>query len=315
MPNSNHCAPSVLAGGETSGHSPPPPPEQTETRSSEPPKTKPQGRWLWITLLLCATAAVLIAVVLWPSSPPTSSGLGALPPTPLQSPASPPAHTAEASPTASSSAEAAHRPPDWGSSWGNEAWLARQNRLEAQMVEMTAQLAQLRDLALPKPQIQKGAQALDVLMDQVHAFPLAYRRRPPTPADPGLADALAKGGWTALWHGLGQALRAVVRIERIDTAATPPKMMSAHEESLFRSELRLRILMIRMALLSGDFALVNSESHLVDTLIARYCDPQDPQIIRALQTMEATRRLVSPQTATSPQGTQPRQQLPAGGEG
>jgi uroporphyrin-III C-methyltransferase len=110
-------------------------------------------------------------------------------------------------------------------------------------------------------------------------------RRPGVPAAASAAAAAAAGGWraelAARWELLVTRVvdeaRSLVRVTRIDQ---PDAMLIAPEQAYFlRENVKLRLLNVRLALLSRQFSTAQSDLREVQLMLERYFDRSSRRVI------------------------------------
>ncbi|MFT3820686.1 MAG: uroporphyrinogen-III C-methyltransferase [Rubrivivax sp.] len=135
---------------------------------------------------------------------------------------------------------------------------------------------------------------LDEVIRQVDELPLLAAvdrrgaQRTPAPARPASAASAAAEGWSdglgtrwreMLDHALAEA-RALVRVTRIDV---PEAMLVAPEQAFFlRENLKLRLLNARLALLSRQFDIAQSDLRDAQSALERYFDRSSRRVTAAL---------------------------------
>ena len=138
---------------------------------------------------------------------------------------------------------------------------------------------------------------LDEVIRQIDELPLlsAVDRRPgarqPAPAQPAASAASGAAGWAAALGGRWQSLlapiweeaRALVRVTRIDM---PEAMLVAPEQAFFlRENLKLRLLNARLALLSRQFDIAQSDLRDAQSALERYFDRGSRRVSAALDSV------------------------------
>lgn len=121
------------------------------------------------------------------------------------------------------------------------------------------------------------------MVDELPLLASADQRREPraaAPVVPASAAASAASvwslpaGWPAAWSAFGERfwneVRALVRVTRIDH---PDAVLVAPEQAFFlRENLKLRLLNARLALLSRQYATVQADLAVAQTMVDRYFD-------------------------------------------
>ncbi len=132
------------------------------------------------------------------------------------------------------------------------------------------------------------------LVDELPLLAAVDRRpavRPATPARPASAAASGAAGWSADWGGRWQAMldqiwseaRSLVRVTRIDM---PEAMLVAPEQAFFlRENLKLRLLNARLALLSRQFDVAQSDLRDAQSALERYFDRSSRRVAGALESV------------------------------
>jgi uroporphyrinogen III methyltransferase / synthase len=153
-----------------------------------------------------------------------------------------------------------------------------------QVIAVRKAIAQDIDKLKATPNIDLAGLAikLDDVIGQLDSLPLAGETpvaqaspHASTPADVGkLAAATGEPRWKAWWRtfssGIAQQLTSLVQVRRIDNADA---MLVAPDQGYFlRENLKLRLLSARLALLSRDEALMNSDLQAADRALAHYFD-------------------------------------------
>ncbi|RKP44964.1 fused uroporphyrinogen-III synthase HemD/membrane protein HemX [Trinickia fusca] len=118
---------------------------------------------------------------------------------------------------------------------------------------------------------------LDEAIDQIDTLPLAGEVPVTQPAAGAPASAAGVAGqarWARWWQGLsaavGQELKGLVQVRRIDNADA---MLIAPEQGQFvRDNVKLRLLAARLALLSRNATTLKADLHAADAALARYFD-------------------------------------------
>jgi uroporphyrinogen III methyltransferase/synthase len=166
----------------------------------------------------------------------------------------------------------------------------------AQAVAVRKAIAQDIDKlkAAPSTDLTGLAIKLDNAIDQVDALPLAGEAlightapHAVTSADTAQVAAAAgeprwKVWWKVFYSGLGEQLKSLVQVRRIDNADA---MLVTPDQGYFvRENLKLRLLSARLALLSRNQTTLKSDLHAADATLARYFDSasKNTQIVRDL---------------------------------
>ena len=156
---------------------------------------------------------------------------------------------------------------------------------------MTLQRAVSRDIerltSAPVPDTPSLLARLDDWMGQLDALPLANAvgAKPAPVAVPdapagGWRRAISGDWWGAVLAGVWDDVRGLVRVSRIDQ---PDAVMLAPEQSYFlRENMKLRVLNVRLALISRQFDSVRSDLQLLQRDLNRYFDTQSKPVRAAL---------------------------------
>ena len=167
--------------------------------------------------------------------------------------------------------------------------LARYNQPRLERVRRAVQRDLERTRALGSVDVSTLASRLDEVVRLVDELPLLAAARgrlspapsagasaaaaaPPAPAGSAAGDwpGRAAQWWQALRGHVAQELRALVRVTRIDA---PEAALIAPEQQFFvRENLKLRLLNARLALLSRQFDVAQSDLREADATLERYFD-------------------------------------------
>jgi uroporphyrinogen III methyltransferase / synthase len=164
----------------------------------------------------------------------------------------------------------------------------------AQAVTVRKALAQDIDKlkAAPSADLTGLAIKLDDAIGRIDALPLAGEaltpHATPRPAAAQAASGAAPGEprWKAWWHdfsaGVGQQLKGLVQVRRIDNADA---MLAAPDQGYYvRENVKLRLLAARLSLLARNDAAMKSDLHAAQATLARYFDgaAQDTRVVQDL---------------------------------
>jgi uroporphyrinogen III methyltransferase/synthase len=160
----------------------------------------------------------------------------------------------------------------------------------AQIVTIRRAIAEDMDRlkATPTTDLTGLAIKLDTAIGQIDTLPLAGEA-PITPAAahaaaPGNAASIAaatgqpvwKVWWQQIAGGIGQQLKSLVSVRRIDNADA---MLASPDQGYFvRENVKLRLLSARLSLLSRSEATLKSDLHAADTALGRYFDASSPRV-------------------------------------
>jgi uroporphyrinogen III methyltransferase/synthase len=160
----------------------------------------------------------------------------------------------------------------------------------AQIVTIRRAIAQDMDRlkATPSTDLTGLAIKLDTAIDQIDTLPLAGEA-PITPAAahaaaPGnvasIAAATGQPTWKVWWQqiagGIGQQLKSLVSVRRIDNADA---MLASPDQGYFvRENVKLRLLSARLSLLSRSEPTLKSDLHAADSALGRYFDASSPRV-------------------------------------
>jgi uroporphyrinogen III methyltransferase / synthase len=160
----------------------------------------------------------------------------------------------------------------------------------AQIVTIRRAIAQDMDRlkATPSTDLTGLAIKLDTAIDQIDTLPLAGEA-PITPAaahaaPPGnvasIAAATGQPTWKVWWQqiagGIGQQLKSLVSVRRIDNADA---MLASPDQGYFvRENVKLRLLSARLSLLSRSEPTLKSDLHAADSALGRYFDASSPRV-------------------------------------
>jgi uroporphyrin-3 C-methyltransferase len=119
------------------------------------------------------------------------------------------------------------------------------------------------------------------------------------------ASAAAEPSWSARWQGLAGSVwaevRALVRVTRIDM---PEAMLVAPEQAFFlRENLKLRLLNARLALLSRQFDIAQSDLRDAQSALERYFDRSSRGVGSALEAVRQVAAQARSVTVPRPEAT------------
>lgn len=164
---------------------------------------------------------------------------------------------------------------------------------------------------LPLADVPRMALQLESLIGRVDTLPLGFERTLPAPARAAASSSVAskkKGASAAaasqsaasapadtprpspgvlarlvddLWH----EFRSLVRIERLDQP--DPALLAPEQASYLRSNLRLRLLSARIALLQRENRMFADDVLQARTWVQRYFDPAAPMVRSTLDELDA----------------------------
>lgn len=179
--------------------------------------------------------------------------------------------------------------------------------LEAAMIALTGaearlakagrpQFANLRKLvardierlkAMPGADVPGIAAKVEGIVAAIDALPLAYDRRPKAEAAPAQTPPAQPGFWQSLARDLWNELRQLVRIERVDSSAADPALLSPSQSFFLRENLRLRLVNARLALLARDGRSFREDIRLAAGWLERYFDTDAKPVQAALATLKS----------------------------
>ncbi len=179
--------------------------------------------------------------------------------------------------------------------------------LEAAMIALTGaearlakagrpQFANLRKLvardierlkAMPGADVPAIAAKLEGIVAVVDTLPLAYEHRPKAVATETTASPAQAGFWRTLARDLWNELRQLVRIERVDSSAADPALLSPTQSFFLRENLRLRLVNARLALLARDGRSFREDIRLAAGWLERYFDAGAKPVQAALATLKS----------------------------
>jgi uroporphyrinogen III methyltransferase/synthase len=148
--------------------------------------------------------------------------------------------------------------------------------------------------AAPSADLTGLAIKLDDAIAKIDALPLAGEAivahaapKPGTPADVAkTAAATGEPRWKVWWHdfsaGIGQQLKGLVQVRRIDNADA---MLASPDQGYFvRENVKLRLLTARLSLLARNEPAMKSDLHAAQASLSKYFDQaaKDTQIVEDL---------------------------------
>ncbi|WDD94923.1 fused uroporphyrinogen-III synthase HemD/membrane protein HemX [Burkholderia sp. FERM BP-3421] len=162
----------------------------------------------------------------------------------------------------------------------------------AQAVTVRKALAQDIDKlkAAPSADLTGLAIKLDDAIGRIDALPLAGEALTPhagpqpvhAQADAAPGEPRWKGWWRDFSAGVGQQLKGLVQVRRIDNADA---MLAAPDQGYYvRENVKLRLLAARLSLLARNDAAMKSDLHAAQAALARYFDgaARDTRVVQDL---------------------------------
>jgi len=143
--------------------------------------------------------------------------------------------------------------------------------------------------ALPNVDVGKVSVQLDAVIRLVEQVPLRYQQRELAPAVAAIAKPVDDTFWQRLSREVWQEFRSLIRVEDIGVAETP--LLSPSEEYFLRENLRLRLMSVRIALLSRDEVSFKRELDSVQQWVIRYFDDESvegTQLLKRLDMLAAS---------------------------
>ncbi|HNT38117.1 MAG TPA: uroporphyrinogen-III C-methyltransferase [Rubrivivax sp.] len=133
----------------------------------------------------------------------------------------------------------------------------------------------------------------------------AAPRRGVAASAPASGSDVSPAGWSLRWQGMLDAVwdevRALVRVTRIDM---PEAMLVAPEQAFFlRENLKLRLLNARLALLSRQFDIAQSDLRDAQSALERYFDRGSRRVGSALEAVRQVAAQARTVTAPRPEAT------------
>jgi uroporphyrin-3 C-methyltransferase len=161
-----------------------------------------------------------------------------------------------------------------------EGRLSRADRPQFQPVRRALARDIERLNALPAADLTGMSRQLDAILAAIDDLPLALdsrlQRAAPEAAAPAAdAGALARFG-ASLWHDL----KELVVVRRVD--APEPPLLQPEQAYFLRENLRLRLLNARLALLSRNQAVFQSDLRAAGAWLQRYFDPRAKPVAEAV---------------------------------
>jgi uroporphyrin-3 C-methyltransferase len=123
--------------------------------------------------------------------------------------------------------------------------------------------------ALPNVDVEGMSFQLDTLIAAADELPLIYQQRSADEAAPAAANGNAST-WQKLWREIWQEVKQLVRIQNTGKAELP--LLPPEQEFFLRENLKLRLLLARVDLLSRDEVAFKAEIHTVQEWLRRYFD-------------------------------------------
>ncbi|HUF19905.1 MAG TPA: uroporphyrinogen-III C-methyltransferase [Burkholderiales bacterium] len=163
-----------------------------------------------------------------------------------------------------------------------DARLARSDR--PQLTQLRRVLAQdiERLKAAPHADITGMGLRLENVINSIDELPLAMDGRPvPTAAR---FEEPPAGYWRALWQELLRDLRALIRVQNMQSF--DPPLLAPEQAFFLRENLKLRLLSARLALLARDQATFRMDVAASMEWMKRYFDPGSARVIATLSALE-----------------------------
>ena len=128
---------------------------------------------------------------------------------------------------------------------------------------------------------------IDQVIAAVDSLPLLVDGRaqvasPTAAADAKAADA-GENAWQRAWHGVGEELKGLVRVQRLD--ASDPALVAPENRFFLRENLKLRLLHARLALLQRDEAAFRADIKAAQSWLNRWFDVRQKPVATAAQTL------------------------------
>jgi len=124
---------------------------------------------------------------------------------------------------------------------------------------------------------------LDALIAQVDMLPLAMEAGAQPEPQPAASGAAEPGAWARFWDDVWAELAQLVRVQRMDP---PDAVLLAPSHAFFlRENLKLRLIGVRLALLSRDAASYKADLKAARDWLSRYFSTRDNSVAHALATL------------------------------
>ncbi|HEU4709850.1 MAG TPA: uroporphyrinogen-III C-methyltransferase [Methylophilaceae bacterium] len=125
---------------------------------------------------------------------------------------------------------------------------------------------------LPQVNVTELNLQLEAIAQAVDRLPLVSDRHPQSPpAQPATKD---DNPWRKLAHEVWQDFKSMVRLERIDRPEPP--LLSPDQTFFLRENIKLRLLMARIALLQHDETSYQTSMRAAEQWVKQYFDTSDP---------------------------------------
>lgn len=124
--------------------------------------------------------------------------------------------------------------------------------------------------ALPNVDVSGMSFQIDTLIAAVEDLPLIYQERASDAAPASAVPGTEESSWQKLWREIWQEVKQLVRIQNTGKAELP--LLPPEQEFFLRENLKLRLLLARMDLMSHDEAAFKHEVHTVQDWLRDYFD-------------------------------------------
>lgn len=138
--------------------------------------------------------------------------------------------------------------------------------------------------ALPNVDVAGLSFQLDTLIAAAEELPLMYQQRGIGDAPPASPDTSNESRWQKLWREIWQEVKQLVRIQNTGKAEMP--LLPPEQEFFLRENLKLRLLLARMDLLSRDEVAFKHEVHTVQEWLRTYFDVKTGNGMHMLESLK-----------------------------
>ena len=124
--------------------------------------------------------------------------------------------------------------------------------------------------ALPNVDVSGMSMQLDTLISEAQELPMIYQERASGEATPEAKPAGDESSWQKLWREIWQELKQLVHIQNTGKIELP--LLPPEQEFFLRENLKLRLSLARMDLMSRDELSFKHEIHTVQDWLRSYFD-------------------------------------------
>lgn len=124
--------------------------------------------------------------------------------------------------------------------------------------------------ALPNVDVAGMSLQIDTLVSEVQELPMIYQTRAGSGESEAHSQATDESTWQKLWREIWQEAKQLVHIQNTGKSALP--LLPPEQEFFLRENLKLRLLLARVDLMSRDETAFKHEMHAVQDWLRTYFD-------------------------------------------